>query len=186
RRRAPGAAPARDDAARPRGGRRRTTLGARGDRGADPSRLRWIAASGRGFRRTSRLIPGGGAAMQAWYLNENQYPFVPPDVLESVDSVRGSLSNQYCDPKAAADLFDEGLDEYLLCDDLGINVVSNEHHAAINCLLGASPLILGVLARQTKKVRILSLATLITVRKDPVRVAEEYATADVEHREKVG
>jgi alkanesulfonate monooxygenase SsuD/methylene tetrahydromethanopterin reductase-like flavin-dependent oxidoreductase (luciferase family) len=117
--------------------------------------------------------------MQAWYLNENPYPFVPADVLERVDSVRGSLPNQYCDPKVAADLFDEALDEYLLCDDLGINVVSNEHHAGINCLLGASPLILGVLARQTKKVRILSLGTLITVRKDPVRVAEEYATADV-------
>jgi alkanesulfonate monooxygenase SsuD/methylene tetrahydromethanopterin reductase-like flavin-dependent oxidoreductase (luciferase family) len=117
--------------------------------------------------------------MQAWYLNENPYPFVPSDVLERVDSVRGSLPNQYCDPKVAADLFDEALDEYLLCDDLGINVVSNEHHAGINCLFGASPLILGVLARQTKKVRILSLGTLITVRKDPVRVAEEYATADV-------
>jgi len=117
--------------------------------------------------------------MQAWYLNENPYPFVPSDVLGRVDSVRGSLPNQYCDPKVAADLFDEALDEYLLCDDLGINVVSNEHHAGINCLFGASPLILGVLARQTKKVRILSLGTLITVRKDPVRVAEEYATADV-------
>ena len=48
--------------------------------------------------------------------------------------------------------------------------------------MGASPLILGVLARQTKKVRILSLGTLITVRHDPVRVAEEYATADVMSR----
>jgi alkanesulfonate monooxygenase SsuD/methylene tetrahydromethanopterin reductase-like flavin-dependent oxidoreductase (luciferase family) len=33
--------------------------------------------------------------------------------------------------------------------------------------------------RITKKVRVLSLGTLITVRDDPVRVAEEYATADV-------
>ena len=120
--------------------------------------------------------------MQAWYLNENPYPFVPQSVLDSVDSVRGSLPNKYCDPKVAADLFEQALDEYLLCDDLGINVVSNEHHAGINCLIGASPLILGVLARQTKKVRILSLGTLITVRKDPVRVAEEYATADVMSR----
>ena len=117
--------------------------------------------------------------MQAWYLNENPYPFVPQHVLESVDSVRASLPNKYCDPKRSADLFEEALDEYLLCDDIGINVVSNEHHAGINCLFGASPLILGVLARQTKNVRILSLGTLITVRKDPVRVAEEYAMADV-------
>ena len=117
--------------------------------------------------------------MQAWYLNENPYPFVPQHVLDAADSVRGSLPNKYCDPKIAADLFQEALDEYLLCDELGINVVSNEHHAGINCLFGASPLILGILARQTTRVRILSLGTLITVRHDPVRVAEEYATADV-------
>jgi alkanesulfonate monooxygenase SsuD/methylene tetrahydromethanopterin reductase-like flavin-dependent oxidoreductase (luciferase family) len=117
--------------------------------------------------------------MQAWYLNENPYPFVPPHVLDAAESVRGSLPNKYCDPKIAADLFQEALDEYLLCDDIGINVVSNEHHAGINCLFGASPLILGILARQTRNVRILSLGTLITVRTDPVRVAEEYATADV-------
>jgi alkanesulfonate monooxygenase SsuD/methylene tetrahydromethanopterin reductase-like flavin-dependent oxidoreductase (luciferase family) len=120
--------------------------------------------------------------MRAWYLNENPYPFVPQHVLDSADSVRGSLPNKFCDPKVAADLFEEALDEYLLCDDIGINVVSNEHHAGINCLLGASPLILGVLARQTRNVRILSLGTLITVRTDPVRVAEEYATADVMSR----
>jgi alkanesulfonate monooxygenase SsuD/methylene tetrahydromethanopterin reductase-like flavin-dependent oxidoreductase (luciferase family) len=117
--------------------------------------------------------------MQAWYLNENPYPFVPQPVLDAAESVRGSLPNRYCDPKIAADLFQEALDEYLLCDDIGINVVSNEHHAGINCLFGASPLILGILARQTRNVRILSLGTLITIRQDPVRVAEEYATADV-------
>jgi alkanesulfonate monooxygenase SsuD/methylene tetrahydromethanopterin reductase-like flavin-dependent oxidoreductase (luciferase family) len=39
--------------------------------------------------------------------------------------------------------------------------------------------ITGIVARITKKVRILSLGTLITVRPDPVRVATEYATIDV-------
>jgi len=117
--------------------------------------------------------------MQAWYLCENPYPFVPAGVLERVDSVRGSLPNEYCDPTVAARLFEECLDEYLLCDDVGLNVISNEHHAGINCLYGASPLILGILARQTRNVRLLSLGTLITVRPDPVRAAEEYATADV-------
>jgi len=120
--------------------------------------------------------------MQAWYLCENPYPFVPQHVLDSADSVRGSLPNKYCDPDVAARLFEECLDEYLLCDDVGINIISNEHHSGINCLYGASPLILGILARQTRNVRILSLGTLITVRPDPVRAAEEYATADVVSR----
>src|SRR5437763_1839966 len=117
--------------------------------------------------------------MQAWYHCENVYPFVPQDVLERAESVRASLPNKYCDPKIAADLFEECLDEHLLCDELGINVVSIEHHSGINSLYGASPMILGIAARQTRNVRILSLGTLISVRPDPVRIAEEYATADV-------
>ncbi len=117
--------------------------------------------------------------MDVWFHNENPYPFVPQDVLDRVDSVRASLPNKYCDPKIAADLFEEVLDEFMLCDDLGINVVAIEHHGGINSLFGANPLILGILARQTRRARILSLGTLISLRPDPVRVAEEYATADV-------
>ena len=117
--------------------------------------------------------------MDAWFHCENPYPFVPQEVLDATDSVRASLPNQSCDPKVAARLFEETLDEYLLCDELGLNITSSEHHSGINCLYGASPLILGIVARQTHKIRLLSMGTLVTVRQDPVRVAEEYATADV-------
>jgi len=117
--------------------------------------------------------------MDAWWQCEVPYPFVPQEILNATDSVRASLPNRYCDPKVAADLFEEVIDEFLLCDDLGMNVLAVEHHAGINSLLGANPVLVGILARQTRQVRILSLGTLISLRKDPVRVAEEYATADV-------
>src|SRR6266487_3902580 len=117
--------------------------------------------------------------MDAWFHCENPYPFVSEEVLGNVDSVRASLPNKYCDPEVAARLFEETLDEYLLCDELGLNITSSEHHAGINCLYGASPVILGIVARQTRNIRLLSMGTLITVRNDPVRAAEEYATADV-------
>jgi alkanesulfonate monooxygenase SsuD/methylene tetrahydromethanopterin reductase-like flavin-dependent oxidoreductase (luciferase family) len=117
--------------------------------------------------------------MDVWYQCENPYPFVSPDVLDRADSVRASLPNRYCDPRIAADLFEEVLDEFMLCDDQGLNVVAIEHHAGINSLFGANPMILGILARQTRNVRILSMGTLVSLRPDPVRVAEEYATADV-------
>lgn len=117
--------------------------------------------------------------MDAWWQCEIPYPFVPPAVLDGADSVRGSLPSKYCDPKVSADLFEEVIDEFMLCDDLGLNVLAVEHHAGINSLLGANPLLVGILARQTRRVRILSLGTLISLRQDPVRVAEEYATADV-------
>ncbi len=117
--------------------------------------------------------------MELWNHCENPYPFVPNEVLEQAPSVRASLPNKYCDPKIAARLYDEIFDEYRLCDDLGIHIVTNEHHAGINNLWAASPVITGIVARLTSRVRILSLGTLITVRPDPVRVAEEYATIDV-------
>ena len=104
---------------------------------------------------------------------------MPQEVLDRADSVRASLPNKYCDPKLSADLFEEAFDEFMLCDEQGINVVAIEHHAGINSLFGANPLVLGILARQIRKVRILSMGTLISLRPDPVRVAEEYATADV-------
>jgi alkanesulfonate monooxygenase SsuD/methylene tetrahydromethanopterin reductase-like flavin-dependent oxidoreductase (luciferase family) len=117
--------------------------------------------------------------MDAWWQCEIPYPFVPQEVLDAAESVRASLPNRYCDPAIAADLFEEVIDEFLLCDDLGLNVLAIEHHAGINSLIGANPLLVGILARQTRKVRILSLGTLVSLRKDPVRIAEEYATADV-------
>jgi len=120
--------------------------------------------------------------METWWQCEIPYPFVPQHVLDAADSVRASLPNHWCDPKIAADLYDEVLDEFLLCDDEGLNVLAIEHHAGINSLMGANPMFVGILARQTRKARILSLGTLVSLRPDPVRIAEEYATADVMSR----
>ena len=117
--------------------------------------------------------------MDAWWQCEVPYPYVPQEILDATDSVRASLPSKYCDPKIAADLFEQVIDEFLLCDDLGLNVLAIEHHAGINSLLASNPMLLGILARQTRQVRILTLGTLISLRQDPVRVAEEYATADV-------
>jgi alkanesulfonate monooxygenase SsuD/methylene tetrahydromethanopterin reductase-like flavin-dependent oxidoreductase (luciferase family) len=117
--------------------------------------------------------------MRAFYGCEVTYPFVPQHVLDASDSVRASLPNRYCDPKIAADLYHETLDEYLVADDVGLNVMATEHHAGINSLIGSNPTFTGIIARQTRKARILSLGTLISLRKDPVRIAEEYAMIDV-------
>src|SRR5260370_7833621 len=123
--------------------------------------------------------------MEAWWQCEVPYPCVPRAVRDAAQGVRGSVPTRYCDPRMAADLFEEVIDEFLLCDDLGLNVLAIEHHAGINSLLGANPMLVGILARQTRKARILSLGTLVSLREDPVRVAEEYATADVISRGRI-
>lgn len=117
--------------------------------------------------------------MDVWYQCEIPYAYVPQDVLDASDSVRASLPNKYCDPEVAAGQFEEVLDEFMLCDDCGMNVIAIEHHAGINSLMGSNPMITAILARQTRKARILTLGTLVSLRKDPVRIAEEYATADI-------
>src|SRR6202034_2473813 len=53
----------------------------------------------------------GRKYMDVWWQCEIPYPFVPQDVLAKTDSVRGSLPNKWCDPKGAADLYEEVLDE---------------------------------------------------------------------------
>ncbi len=118
-------------------------------------------------------------SIELWNHCENPYPFVPAEVLDAAPAVRASLPNRYCEPEIAARLYDEVFDEYRLCDELGLHIVTNEHHSGINNLWAASPVITGIVARITQKVRILSLGTLVTVRPDPVRVATEYATIDV-------
>ena len=91
--------------------------------------------------------------MELWNHCENPYPFVPAEVLDEAPSVRASLPNKYCDPKIAARLYDEIFDEYQLCDDLGLHIVTNEHHSGINNLWAASPVITGVVARYDEEGR---------------------------------
>src|SRR6266851_5518125 len=98
--------------------------------------------------------------MELWNHCENPYPFVPAEVLDEAPSVRASLPNKYCDPKIAARLYDEIFDEYRLCDDIGLHIVTNEHHSGINNLWAASPVITGVVARITKNARVLSRGRL--------------------------
>src|ERR1700739_3903499 len=48
----------------------------------------------------------------------------------------------------------------------------NEHHQTATCLDPAAPIMLGVLARQTSRARLLLLGNPIANRRQPVRVAE--------------
>jgi alkanesulfonate monooxygenase SsuD/methylene tetrahydromethanopterin reductase-like flavin-dependent oxidoreductase (luciferase family) len=94
-------------------------------------------------------------------------------------SLRVILPNRKCDPHVAADLFHRYYDEYQLCDDLGIDVMLNEHHQTATCMSSSVVIGLAVLSRITKKARLLVLGYPIGHRPDPLRVAEELSTIDV-------
>jgi alkanesulfonate monooxygenase SsuD/methylene tetrahydromethanopterin reductase-like flavin-dependent oxidoreductase (luciferase family) len=114
--------------------------------------------------------------MDAWHFTEMPYPHLPP--LDTISSMRVNLPNKFFDPKIGADLYNRYLDEHMIADELGLNIMLNEHHQTATCLDVAAPLSAAVLARQTKKARICILGNPIANRGDPIRIAEEMAMID--------
>src|SRR5713226_8225655 len=114
--------------------------------------------------------------MRVWHFSEMPYPYLPDP--STYDSIRISLPNSNYDPQVGAELYNRYLDEWLLADDLGLDIMTNEHHSTPTCLDVTCPLTLAILARQTKKARLLALGNPIANRRDPIRLAEEMAMID--------
>ena len=116
------------------------------------------------------------SGMKVWHFSEMAYH---PAWEQLGDSYRVVIPNRLFDPKIGADLYHRYLDEWALCDELGINIMTNEHHATATCADSVCTIPMAILARETKQVRLLALGMPIGNRNDPIRVAEEYATIDV-------
>ena len=115
--------------------------------------------------------------MKTWFFTEDAYPNLPDD--ETYESVRVNLPNKHFDPVLGAELYNMYLDIWCAADEMGLEIMLNEHHQTATCVLPAAPITLGVLARETKKARLLILGNPIVNRKQPIRVAEEMAYIDV-------
>jgi alkanesulfonate monooxygenase SsuD/methylene tetrahydromethanopterin reductase-like flavin-dependent oxidoreductase (luciferase family) len=113
--------------------------------------------------------------MQVYHFSEMPYP----DVWEGRSSLRVDIPSELYDPSHGADLYERHFDEWALCDELGINIMVNEHHATATCVVPSCSIPLAILARITKKVRLLALGVPIANRANPVRIAEEMAMIDV-------
>ena len=120
--------------------------------------------------------------MQVWHFSEMAYHPAWPQL---DDTYRVTIPSRLYDPKLGADLYHRYLDEWALCDELGINIMTNEHHATATCADSVCTIPMAILARETKKVRLLALGMPIGNRNDPIRVAEEYSIIDVISRGRV-
>ena len=112
--------------------------------------------------------------MRVWHFSEQPYPDAWTE-----KSLRVNVPSRLYDPEKGADLLNRYLDEWMLCDELGLDIMVNEHHCTATCISPSCTLPLAILARQTQKSRLLSLGIPIANRSDPVRVAEEVALIDV-------
>jgi alkanesulfonate monooxygenase SsuD/methylene tetrahydromethanopterin reductase-like flavin-dependent oxidoreductase (luciferase family) len=116
--------------------------------------------------------------MRVWYFSEMAYHPAWEEGLKR-GSLRVVLPNSNYDPQIGHQLLNRYLDEFALCDEVGLDIMVNEHHSTATCLTVSVPMALAIIARETKRARLLSLGTPIANRPDPVRVAEELAWLDV-------
>jgi alkanesulfonate monooxygenase SsuD/methylene tetrahydromethanopterin reductase-like flavin-dependent oxidoreductase (luciferase family) len=115
--------------------------------------------------------------VRVYHFSETAYPYLPPP--EQLETVRVVFPSSNYDPKKGADIYQRRLDEWCAADELGLDIMLNEHHQTATCTVPAVPLIAAILARVTKRARILVLGNPLANRRQPTRIAEEMAMVDV-------
>ena len=103
------------------------------------------------------------------------------DVRQSFrSSVRLTFSNSHFNPALGADLYNAYLDEYEYAEEVGFDgLMLNEHHNTPTCMGAAMNLEAAILARTTKRAKIVLLGNPLPILDNPLRLAEELAEIDM-------
>jgi alkanesulfonate monooxygenase SsuD/methylene tetrahydromethanopterin reductase-like flavin-dependent oxidoreductase (luciferase family) len=89
-------------------------------------------------------------------------------------------SNANFNPVDGARLYNERLDEYQLVEEVGFDgIMLNEHHTAPFCMSPRINLFATLLARITKRVKIVLLGNPLPIWDSPVHLAEELSIVDM-------
>ena len=119
--------------------------------------------------------------MQFMWFTERAYHDIPEEEVIRARSFFG-LPNSYFDPKKGSELLNQYIDEKVYTDEELPEfdaVMLNEHHATPFCLGSVMDVEASVLARATKRVRIVLLGNPIPTVANPLRMAEELAMIDL-------
>jgi alkanesulfonate monooxygenase SsuD/methylene tetrahydromethanopterin reductase-like flavin-dependent oxidoreductase (luciferase family) len=112
------------------------------------------------------------------YFTERPYRDIPEDELIK-NRAYFAVSNKFFDREKGAQLYNEYLDEMVYAEDVGFDAVMlNEHHGTPFCMGAVMNVEASILARITKKVKIVLLGNPLPTFKNPLRMAEELATID--------
>lgn len=91
-----------------------------------------------------------------------------------------ATSNGLYNPKVARDLYNRYLDEKVFAEEVGFDAVMlNEHHATYFCMGSVVNVEAAVLARITKKAKIVVAGNVLPIWDDPMFLAEQLAEIDV-------
>ena len=91
-----------------------------------------------------------------------------------------TLSNGSYDPRLAAQLYDRYIDENLYAEEMGFDgLMLNEHHSTPFCMGGVMNLEAAILARMTKRAKIVLLGNILPIWDDPLWLVEQLAIIDI-------
>ena len=107
--------------------------------------------------------------------------YTEEDVLRSPNkAVRVTFSNSHFDPAVASRQYNESLDEWEYVEELGFEgMMLNEHHNTPTSLGAAMNLEAAILARITRKPKIVLMGNPLPIHDNPLRLAEELAEIDM-------
>ena len=90
------------------------------------------------------------------------------------------LSNEIYDSQLGAGLYNRYLDERVYAEDMGFDgIMLNEHHSTPFCMGGAMNVEASILARITKKAKIVLLGNVLPIWDDPLWLVEQLSMIDM-------
>ncbi len=90
------------------------------------------------------------------------------------------IGNEVYKPRDGAELYNRYLDERVYAEEMGFDgVMLNEHHSTPFCMGSVMNVEAAILARITKKVKIVLLGNVLPIWDDPLFLAEELAEIDM-------
>jgi alkanesulfonate monooxygenase SsuD/methylene tetrahydromethanopterin reductase-like flavin-dependent oxidoreductase (luciferase family) len=91
-----------------------------------------------------------------------------------------TVSNEMFDPILAAGLFNRYLDEKIYAEEMGFDgLMLNEHHNTAFCMGGAMNVEASILARITKRAKIVLLGNILPIWDDPLWLVEQLSMIDM-------
>ena len=90
------------------------------------------------------------------------------------------LSNEIYDPEIGSDLYNRYIDERLYAEKMGFDgLMLNEHHSTPFCMGGTMNIEAGILARVTKRAKIVLLGNILPIWDDPLWLVEQLSIIDM-------
>jgi alkanesulfonate monooxygenase SsuD/methylene tetrahydromethanopterin reductase-like flavin-dependent oxidoreductase (luciferase family) len=91
-----------------------------------------------------------------------------------------AMSNSSYDPRIGAELYNRYLDEKIYAEEMGFDgLMLNEHHSTPFCMGGVMNVEAAILARITKRAKIVLLGNVLPIWDDPLWLAEMLAEIDM-------